>query len=96
MLALIRCHQHPHGSCALSSHAESGLWFFSPCEERHDGSEGATAHPSGDLRHASWERSPEPSSSGDEDAREEKRRRFAEKRRSHYQMKEALSRCDVI
>lgn len=37
--------------------------------------------------------SPDPSSSGDEDAREEKRRRFAEKRKSHYQMKAALCRC---
>ena len=31
-------------------------------------------------------------SSGDEDARKEKRRRFEEHRRSHYQMKQALQR----
>lgn len=52
--------------------------------------------PPSSLRHASWEMSPEASSSGDEDAREEKRRRFAEKRRSHYQMKEALRRFAVL
>ena len=44
-------------------------------------------------RGASSEMSPDPASSGDEDAREEKRRCFAEKRKSHYQMREALRRC---
>ena len=34
-------------------------------------------------------------SSGDEDARKEKRRRFEEHRRSHYQMKQALQRCAI-